>query len=221
MAEDDASVSNLFKEIDEELRQDKATMLWKQYGNTLIGAIVAVVICVAGYEGWKAYDLSKREEISAKYANALDLAQQQNFTEAEKAFKALSSQSDSGYATLANMQEAALLADQGKHKEAAEQYFLIAQNGELDSVFRDMALVLGAMNGLDNMDAAEISRRLQPLIGGTNPWRHSATELQAFAEAKAGNKAKALELVKNLAEDASAPAGMRQRAAEFAKAYAD
>ncbi|WP_417830887.1 hypothetical protein [Terasakiella sp.] len=45
--------------------------------------------------------------------------------------------------------------------------------------------------------------------------------MQAFAEAKAGNKAKALELVKNLAEDASAPAGMRQRAAEFAKAYAD
>lgn len=220
MAEDDASVSNLFKEIDEELRQDKATLLWKKYGNTLIAALVVVIICVAGYEGWKAYDKGNREELSAKYSAAVDLAQQQNYAAAQKAFKSLSGENAGGYATLARMQEAALLANQGKNKEAADQYFLIAQNGEFDPVFRDMALILGAMNALDSMEGNEISRRLQPLIGGTNPWRHSATELQAFAEAKAGNTAKAMELMKNLADDASAPAGMRQRAAEFAKAYA-
>lgn len=221
MAQEDASVSNLFKEIDEELRQDKLTLLWKKYGNLFIAAIVAVILAVAGYEGWKAYDVSQRQEVSNQYAAALDLARQNNFDEAQAAFEKLASEQSGGYATLSRLQKAALLAQEGKTQEAADVYFLIAQNGEVEQVFRDMALILGALNGLDSMDPADISRRLQPLIGGTNPWRHSAMELQAFAEAKAGNTDKALELMKSLTEDAGTPPGMRQRAGEFAKAYAD
>jgi len=220
VAEEDASVNNLFKEIDEELRQDKATLLWKQYGNTFIAAIIAVIIAVAGYEGWKAYDISTRSELGEQYASALDLARKDNFDDATKAFQTLSGQSGAGYATLSRMQEAGLMARQGNFKEAANAYFLIAQNGEIDPVFRDMSIILGALNGLDALDAEEIIRRVQPLIGGTNPWRHSASEILAFAEAKAGNKAKAAEVMKSLAEDASAPPGVRQRAQEFAQAYA-
>ncbi|WP_135079337.1 tetratricopeptide repeat protein [Terasakiella sp. SH-1] len=220
MAEEDASVNNLFKEIDEELRQDKATLLWKQYGSTLIAAIVAVVIAVAGYEGWKAYDMNKREKLGNQYAAALELARQNNFDEASTAFQALAGQG-SGYSALARMQAAGLLAQQGKEKEASDAYFLIAQNGEIDPIFRDMALILGTLNGLDTMEGADIVRRLETLAAGANPWRHSAQEIIAFAEAKAGNTAKAAEMMKTLAEDASAPPGVRQRAGEFAQAYAN
>jgi len=221
VAEEDASVSNLFKEIDDEMRQDKATLLWKKYGNTFIAAVVAVVIAVAGFEGWKAYDTSQREELSGKYTGAIELAESGNFDGAQKAFQTLASEGAQGYGTLARLQEAALLAKQGKKQEAANQYFLIAQNGEIDQVFRDMSLILGALNGLDVMDPADISRRVDALIGGTNPWRHSAKEIKAFAEAKAGNKAKALELMKSLSEDAATPPAMRQRSGEFVKAYAN
>ncbi|SCA57921.1 conserved hypothetical protein [Candidatus Terasakiella magnetica] len=221
MAEEDASVSNLFKEIDEELRQDKATLLWKQYGNTLIAAIVAVIIAVGGYEGWKAYDLDNRQVLGDQYASALDLARKDNFADASKAFQELAGQGGLGYGTLARLQEAGLLARENKYQEASNAYFLIAQNGEIDPVFRDMALILGALNGLDVLDAQDIIQRLDPLVGGTNPWRHSAKEIQAYAQAKAGNGAKAAELMKNLAEDASAPPGVRQRANEFAQAYAN
>ncbi len=219
MAEDDASVSNLFKEIDEELRQDKATLLWKQYGWLLISAIVAVIIAVAAYEGWKAYDLSKREALSDKYAAALDLARKEKFAASGDAFKALSDEAGNGYAILARLQEAALLARQKKYQDAANAYFQLAQNSETPQTFRDMALVLGALNGLDVMDAKDISTRLQPLASSASAWRHSAMEVQAYAEAKQGNREKAAELMKNLSEDASAPGGVRQRAGEFAQAY--
>jgi len=219
VAEDDASVSNLFKEIDDDLRQDKATLLWKKYGNTFIGAILAVIIAVAAFEGWKTYDLNQRSELGEKYAAALDLSRQDNFDSASKAFLDLAGEAGGGYAVLSRLQEAGLLARQGKSAEAANAYFLLSQNDGIDSIYRDMAIVLGALNGLDVLDAGEILRRLQPLIGGTNPWRHSATEISAFAESKAGNKQKAAELMKSLADDATAPPGVRQRAQEFAKAY--
>ncbi len=218
--EDDASVSNLFKEIDEELRQDKATLLWKQYGSTLIAAIVAVIIAVAGYEGWKAYDMSIRTELSKKYAEGLNLSREDQYDNAIKTFQALAGEGSTGYATLARLQEAGLLARQAKYKEAANAYFLIAQNGEIDKTYRDMALVLGGLNGLDVMDAKEIISRMQSLAGSSSPWRFSAQEIIAFAEAKSGNKAKAAEMMKTLSDDASAPPGVRQRAAEFSQAYA-
>ncbi|MDV7341372.1 tetratricopeptide repeat protein [Terasakiella sp. A23] len=218
--EEDASVSNLFKEIDDELRQDKATLLWKQYGSTVIGAIIAVIIAVGAYEGWKSYDLSQRSALGDQYAKALDLANEQNFAAATEAFQALAGQSDKGYNTLARLQEAGLLARQGKFEEAANAYFLIAQNGELNSSYRDMALILGGLNGLDVMEPNDIISRLAPMIGGVNAWRHSASEITAYAHAKAGDNAKAAEIMNSLSEDASAPAGVRQRAQQFAKAYA-
>ncbi|NVK17446.1 MAG: tetratricopeptide repeat protein [Methylocystaceae bacterium] len=217
--EEDASVSNLFKEIDDELRQDKATQLWQKYGNLLIGAIIAVILGVAAFEGWKSYDLSQRSELGEQYAAAMDLAREDNFAEAQNAFQTLADQTGTGYSVLARMQAAALMAEQGKAKEAADAYFLIAQNGEIDPVFRDMALIMGALNGLEVMDANDIINRLQPLVGGANPWRHAASELTAYAHAKAGNMEEAHKIMSSMIDDASVPPGMRQRANEFAQAY--
>ncbi|NVJ93373.1 MAG: tetratricopeptide repeat protein [Methylocystaceae bacterium] len=218
--EEDLSVSTLFKEIDEELRQDKVTNLWKQYGSVLIAAIVCVVLGVAAYEGWKSYDLSTRTELSNKYAQALDLARKGDLDGATKSFQALADETDNGYDTLARMQQAGLLVRQNKMNEAATAYFQIAQNNDIDPVFKEMAIVLGALNGLDVMEPQDIIAHLQPLVGSASAWRHSATEITAYAQAKAGNKAKAAELMSSLADDASAPPGVRQRAREFAQAYA-
>lgn len=218
--EEDPSVNNLFKEIDDELRQDKATLLWKKYGSSVIGAIVAVVIGVGAYEGWKSYDLSTRTELGDKYAQALELARQDQFDQAGKEFQALAAETDGGYKTLSLMQDASLLVQQGKNAQAAQAYFNISENAEVDQDFRDLALILGALNGLDSMDANDIINRLKPLIGGANAWRHSANEITAYAHAKAGDTAKAGEIMKSLSEDASVPAGVRQRAREYAQAYA-
>jgi len=221
VAEDDASVSNLFKEIDDDLRQDKATLLWKKYGNSFIGVIIALIISVAVFEGWKSYDLDQRSELGEKYETALNLSREDNFDDASKAFLALAGEADGGYAVLSRFQEAGLFARQGKAHEAANAYFLLSKDNTVKTVYRDMAIVLGALNGLDALESSDIISRLEPLIGGTNPWRHSATEITAFAESKAGNKVKAAQLMQSLADDASTPAGIRQRAVEFAKAYSN
>lgn len=217
--EEDLSVSTLFKEIDEELRQDKVTNLWKQYGTVFIAAIICVVLGVAAYEGWKSYDLSSRAELSNKYAQALDLARKGDLDGASKSFQTLADEADNGYDTLARMQQAGLLARQNKMNEASNAYFQIAKDSNIDPVFKEMALVLGALNGLDVLDPKDIIAQLQPLVGSASAWRHSATEITAYAQAKSGNKAKATELMSSLADDASAPPGVRQRAREFAQAY--
>ena len=40
---------SLFREIEEDLRQEHWAKLWKRYGNYAVGAVFALVLSVAGY----------------------------------------------------------------------------------------------------------------------------------------------------------------------------
>ena len=54
-------VADLFQEIDDELRQDKASKLWKIYGKYVIAVAVIVIISVASYRFWEQSNLEKAE----------------------------------------------------------------------------------------------------------------------------------------------------------------
>ncbi len=53
-----------------------------------------------------------------------------------------------------------------------------------------------------------------------NPWRYSGLELTAVLAAKSGDKARATELYRKLADDPEALAAIRARAAEMLAALA-
>ena len=58
-----ASLGDIFREIDEELRHDKAAELWKKYGNYVAAAAVLIVIVVAGLSWWQQHELNRQIEI--------------------------------------------------------------------------------------------------------------------------------------------------------------
>ena len=42
-------MSDIFQEIDEELRQDKAARLWKAYGKYLVALAIFIILAIASY----------------------------------------------------------------------------------------------------------------------------------------------------------------------------
>src|SRR3546814_20888885 len=86
---------------------------WKRYSLFIYAAAAMVVIGVAGYQGWRAYDLKLRGEQSDSYAEALRLAEAGDTGEARAVLAALSDPSDGGYAMLAALSEANLAAAAG------------------------------------------------------------------------------------------------------------
>ena len=52
----------IFREIDEELRQENFAKLWKKYGNLIIAGAIVLVVAVGGYQGWRNYDLNARTD---------------------------------------------------------------------------------------------------------------------------------------------------------------
>ena len=59
------SEESLFREVDEEVRQDQLKKIWDRYGNIIIAVCVAVIALVAGVKGWQ-YWQTKRAEAGAE-----------------------------------------------------------------------------------------------------------------------------------------------------------
>jgi len=212
-------VSDIFKEIEDELRRDNFAKLWQRYRYYILGFLAAVIVATGAVVGWRQYAQRLRADEGERYQVALDLFQGDKLQEAKAAFAGLA-QGSGERAVLARFEGAALLARTGDPAGAAARYEAIAADASIDRSFRDLATILSAQNGLARGDPHAIITRLQPLADSAGPWRPSALELTALAQLRAGDKASARTNYQRLADDEAAPRGMRTRATEMVAALA-
>jgi hypothetical protein len=213
-------VSDIFREIDEELRRDNLLKLWSQYGRYIVALAVAALLVAGGVVAWRDHQLSERRAQSTRFAGALELAAAGKPADAEKVFGLIARDGGGGYAVLASFEQAGLLAKSGDRKAAAAAYDRIAATSGVGSAFHDLAVLLSVMQSMPSADPHAVLARLAPLTGAGNPWRPTALELSAAARLQAGDKKGAVELYKSLADDLTAPPTLRARAAEMATALA-
>lgn len=212
---------SLFREIDEDIRQENLEKLWKKYGTVLIGAAVGLVVLVAGYKGWQTYDTDRRENAAAQFLNAAAQAEAGKPEDAQLVFAQLSDNGPGGYAMLAQFRSAALLAQQGDTAGAAAAYGAIAADSSMDALYRDLADVLAALAEVDSADPKAIRARMDRINVDANPWRFSAREISALAALRDGNKTDAQTLYDGLANDSTTPSSLRQRAQAMAQHLKD
>jgi hypothetical protein len=210
-------VSDIFREIEEELRRDNFLKLWQRYGNYLIALGVVIVVVTGLVVGWCEYLSRQRQAEGVRFAAAIELADKGKFKDAADAFTAMSQNSTGGRSTLSRFATAALKAKQGDTASAIALYDQLAADGANERVYRDLATLLAARYAIDSDPKAAVAR-LKPLTDAANPWHPTALELSAIAQLKAGDKADAQKTYKELADDLTAPTGLRARAAEMVAA---
>ena len=202
----------LFREVEEDLREEQLKRFWQQFGSYIIATAVLIVVVVAGYQGWTAWQSHQRAEAASAYEQALRADQEQAAAILETVAR---EQSSTGYGAIAALNRAALLLDQGQTEQALAAYQEIYGSSRYDSVLRDVARVLFAYNALDSHPADAVLLAIAPLDTPTGAFRHSAQEIQALLALKAGETDQARSRLAALAEDADAPAGVRERARDL------
>lgn len=212
-------MSDIFREIDEELRRDNLLKLWQRHGKYIIAGVVVIFLAGGGYAAWRQHVDTERKAVSTRYFGALSAIGAGKDVDAQKMFADLA-QTGGGFALLSRFEEAGLMAKGGDKAGAIAAYDSIAKSSGVDSEFRDLATLLSAMHSLPDADPKTVIERIAPLTESGKPWRSSALELTAAADLKAGDKPAALKIYKQLADDLSAPEGLRSRAAELAAALA-
>lgn len=206
-------MADIFNEVDEDLRRDKALVFWKKYQNHIIGLVLVVIAVTAGISGWRAYHQRQVEANGTAYLQAMQTLERDPKA-AGPQFDALAKGS-SGFAVLARFQQANLALKNGDKAKAAELFHAIAGDGSVDKAMKDAAAILGGLALLDLGKNDEASKLVAPLTGDNQPYRFSALEVQGQAAFAAGDKKKAKEIftqLKQLGQLPNAPQSVTQRA---------
>ncbi|ANC91481.1 hypothetical protein A6A40_05945 [Azospirillum humicireducens] len=211
-------MSDIFREVDEDLRRDRAEHLFKKYGGAMIAAVVLIVAGTGGYSFWRHWQAQKKEEQTAALVTAIAQSAQ-GPEKGVEALAAFAGSANPSLAAIAQFNAAALMIRQGKPAEAATVYDGIAGNGAVPAEYRDLATLLAVMQRTDGGDPTQLTAKLQPLTADGSPWRFTARELTAVLAVRAGDTEKARTLFKQLADDQQAPSGVRSRAADLASLY--
>ena len=208
-------MTDIFKEVDEELRQEHYKKLWDKYGRYVIAAAVALVLAVGGYQAWQAWQERQRESASNQYGAALSLLEEGRSEEAETALAALGGPGDGGYAILASLQSARLKAEAGDLEGAVAIRDALAANQSAGAAFRGAATLLSVTHQIDSGDPAELEARLQPLTEVGQAFRPPALELSALIALRNGDQEKAQERYAAIVDDIAAPTSLRTRASQM------
>ena len=203
-------MSDIFQEVDEEVRREQLQKLWERYQNYVIAGIALVLIAVAGWRGYEWWEAKKAAEAGTTFEAAISLANEGKHAEAEAAFGKVAVDGTSGYRALARMRQAAEVA-QSDAKAAIATYEKIAADGSVGADLRDLAGVRAGTLLIDAGSFSDARARLEPLAGERRPYRYTARELLALAAWRAGDVAAAKRWFNLIMTDVSTPPTSRSR----------
>jgi hypothetical protein len=179
-------MSDIFREVDEDVRRDQFEQLWKRHGNLIVGAVLLVILAAAGWQLYGHFRLKQEERASAKFQAAIEMSEAGQGSEAEQLLASVMKKGPAGYASLARFREA---AETGKRDAAAgvTLYDALAADANIGPALQGLAQLRAAMLLSDSLSATDLTKRLDPLTGAASPWRNLARELLGLAELKAGD----------------------------------
>jgi hypothetical protein len=205
-------VTDIFQEVDEEVRREQLKKLWERYGNHLIALCILVVVGVGAWRGYEWWQAKHAAQSGAAFEQAVALAQSGKHEEAAAAFAKLAGDGTASYRVLARLREAAELASSDR-KTAITAYQAIASDKNAGSVIQDLATVRAAFLQVDTVPYSELRASLEPLTASDRPFRHSAREILALSAWKAGDAAETRRWTEMIMADPLTPPTTRSRAA--------
>jgi hypothetical protein len=203
-------VSDIFREVDEEVRREQFRQLWRRYGGLIIGACIALVVAVGG---WRAYEWRQSQlaaQAGAQFETAVALFNEGKHKEAEDAFAKVAAEGTPSYRMLASFRKAAEVARHDP-KAAVAIYDQLAADTGIAAVMRDLAAVRGGAILVDSAPLDEIVRRLEPTAGANRAFRHSARATLALAAWRAQDNTALRRWSEMILTDPDAPQNARNQ----------
>jgi len=201
-------MSDIFREVDEDVRTDKWTDLWSKYSLLVLGVALAIVVATAIVVFLNQRKQAEAEAAGDRYESAQALALLNQPEAAAKAFNDLAKSSPKGYQMLARLRVAEELGFTDR-AGAVKQFDALAAEAANGQLWQDLARLRAGLLRVDEADKAELEQRLAPLLNGS--FRHTARETLGLAALKRGDVEDAGKWFDQLVVDPNAPANLRQR----------
>jgi len=194
-------MSELFKEIEDEIKQEKFEKLWRSFGRVMVWASVGLVAATVVFVLWQNNAQSTAEAKTAQLLHGVDRLQIEDYKGAVPIFSALTDEDSSPYYAIAMLRKAGAQGLSGDKEGAEKTYAALAKH---DDILADIAKLKGKIGD----------------IAPNSPFYHTLLEYKAWQLLADGKKADAAEIFKNLANDEKTPKTIADRAGEVLRTIA-
>ena len=208
-------MNDFIREINEEIKADRAREIFKKYGKWMIAAAVLLVLATAAFVAWRSYRYEQNAQQGAELITALNLLDKGEAASSANALAVLAKKSNSTIGAISELHRARALYSENKRSEALTLYSSIAENPAYDQQFRDLSLLLSGYIWVGIETPDRLQSRLAPLIKPTNIWHSNATEILALSYMNAKNYSEAKTLLQAIAADDKAVATIKTRAGQL------
>lgn len=208
-------MSDIFREVDEEVRQEQIVTFLKRYGKYLAAALVVVILVVAGYRYLQDRRQAEHGRLGDTFDDAIALIDEGKATDATSKLQTIAKDSPAdSYGLLARFRLAELQAKDPKAAQAI--YDSIAADSSVARVYRDLAAYYAASLMLENGGSgAQLQKRLDGMSRKDNVWHLSVDELKGLNQYKMGQRDTAIKTFKDLLANAPADSGFKLRAGQM------
>ncbi|MGL5166478.1 MAG: tetratricopeptide repeat protein [Afipia sp.] len=204
-------MSEIFNEIDEDLRREQLKKLWDRYSIVLVAGAILIVAAVGGWRGYMYLEAKKAAEAGSAFEAAISLSEQGKSAEAEAAFAKIAADGSKGYRGLARLRAAAEAATRDP-QAAGKLYDAIAADPAVSASEQDLARIRAAGLLMEAEPYAAMRQRLEPASGEDHTYRHTARELLALSAWRANDATAARQWLDMIGNDPRTPASIRSRA---------
>lgn len=202
---------SFIREVDEDLKNDNLQQFWKKYGLLIIVAVVLIVSVTVSFETLKALREKKNQAWSDRYEQALNLQVQGEYDASLKVLDDIIAGKHKIYSSLAKVQHANVLFEQGDSEEAVKELEKIVSDMNVNESLRDVTAVKLAMYKFDFATRDELNSLLNPLVAKEGAWSAVAKEILAMLEVREGNVEAAEKLYQEILTTPNLPEGFRYR----------
>ena len=216
-----ACVSDIFREIDEELRRDNLLKLWSRYGRYVMAVAALALLIAGGVVAWRAHQLSERRAQSARYAGAMALGSRRKDRRCRHGIRGDCPRGRRLFASRVLRGRGACWRSRATARGRSQPMTASPDASGVDSAFRDLARAAfghaehaQSRSARDDHPTGAADRSRQPVAADRD-----GADRSRGARSSATTRPRS-KLYKSLADDLAAPRSVRARAAEMAAALA-
>ena len=179
-------MTDLFEEVEEQLRSDRYRQFGRKVLPWLLGAAAAALVATLGYWGYDTYRAQQTDKASDQYAQAMAAMAGGDSAKAKSLWLETSKMAAPSYKAMSLMHLGAFALQDNKPAEAVKQFDEAAEAAP-DYLLGDAARLKSAFALLDTAPLKDLEARLKPMMEEGRPYRVQAREALAFAKLNAGD----------------------------------
>lgn len=204
-------MSDIIRQVDEDLRREKISDLVRKYGVYLISLVIIIVITVVGYQLTSSINKTKNENLVENYIKANN---EENFNQQLLLFEEIIGTNNEYLSSLADFKKLNLLMENDNIEEGMQTLNKISKNMEYDKIVRNLASYFLFMYKIDEYSEDEFELYINDLDQNTN-FVFLFRELYGIKKLLNGKNEDSKRIFQELVTLPDTPNGIKIRASKF------